>query len=96
MMNPDTEDVLIVFGELEMDTGERYYKICLNCDGSGTIRLVNSCCIADSCKIVSTSCTFATPLRTDLKIVLKTVCFSGKKTIWLCERYKVLGNATLY
>ena len=30
------------------------------------------------------------------KNVLKALCFAGKKTIWLCERYKVLGNTALY
>ena len=34
--------------------------------------------------------------QNDAKNVLKIVCFAGKKTIWLCVRYKVLGNATLY
>ena len=29
------------------------------------------------------------------KNVLKTLCFAGKKTNWLCERYKVLGNGAL-
>ena len=29
-------------------------------------------------------------------VCIKNGEFAGKKTIWLCERYKVLGNATLY
>lgn len=54
------------------------------------------CCIVKRCEIVSTYCTRHTRTGFEPPFVSKTSCFAAKKTIWLCERYKVLRTVAMY